>query len=215
MSLSLDGWRLFPRAASFCLCLIIFICIVMKIIFSPFSLTVLQDGIFVGSCVMSLSDRALETQRLLLLLFHLQDTKHQSCVEGLSRGSPEVSKYNFGACLACWDLRVGGWRSEKYETLHNVRVKTEYPVFLDSFNHSFKKHFLSAYYAPSIVIDNVLALEHQIQRLNGEQKRQKFLPLWSLHSGRERQSKNTEEYLRKVRTSLQCRPTQRHNFITH
>ena len=190
MSLSLDGWRLF-------------------------SLTVLQDGIFVGSCVMSLSDRALETQRLLLLLFHLQDTKHQSCVEGLSRGSPEVSKYNFGACLACWDLRVGGWRSEKYETLHNVRVKTEYSVFLDSFNHSFKKHFLSAYYAPSIVIDNVLALEHQIQRLNGEQKRQKFLPLWSLHSGRERQSKNTEEYLRKVRTSLQCRPTQRHNFITH
>lgn len=105
---------------------------------------------------------------------------------GLESGSPEGSKYNFGACLACWDLRVGGWRSEKYETLHNVRVKSEYPIFLDSFNHSFKKHFLSAYYAPSIVIDNVLALGHQIQRLNGEQNRQKFLPLWRLHSGRQR-----------------------------
>lgn len=133
MSLSLDGWRLFPRAAALCLCLIIFICIVMKIIFPPFSLTVLQDGIFVGSCVMSLSDRALETQRLLLLLFHLQDTKHQSCVKGLSQGSTEGSKYNFGACLAYWDLKVGGWRSEKYETLHNVWVKTEHPVFLHSF----------------------------------------------------------------------------------
>lgn len=85
-------------------------------------------------------------------------------------------------------LKVGGRRSEKYETLHNVRVKTEHPVFLDSFNHSFKKHFLSAYCAPGIVLDNVLALEHQIRRLNGEQKRQKFLPLWRLHSGRERQS---------------------------
>ena len=82
---------------------------------------------------MSLSDRALETQRLLLLLFHLQDTKHQSCVKGLSQGSTEGSKYNFGACLAYWDLKVGAWRSEKYETLHNVGVKTEYPVFLHSF----------------------------------------------------------------------------------
>ena len=116
MSPSLDGWWLFPRSAALCLCLIIFICVVMKIIFSPFSLTVSQAGIFVGGCVMSLSDRALEIQRLLLLLFHLQDTKHQTCIKDLNWGSTEGPTCNLGACRACWDLEVGGWRNGKYKT---------------------------------------------------------------------------------------------------
>lgn len=80
-SLSLDGQWLYLRAASLCLYPLIFIHMEVKIIFSPFSLTLLQVGLFVDGCVMSLRVRALETQRLLLLLFH---AKYQSGVRGLS-----------------------------------------------------------------------------------------------------------------------------------
>lgn len=117
--LMVDGY--FPRQQLSVYIMIIFICIVMKIIFPPFSLTVLQDGIFVGSCVMSLSDRALETQRLLLLLFHLQDANTKAVSRGLSQGSTEGWN-NFSVLLAYWDPK--GWRLEEWEiwNTHNVWV---------------------------------------------------------------------------------------------
>lgn len=95
-------------------------------------------------CDVAKSVRALETQRLLLLLFHLQDARHQGSVQGLSWGSIEGSKCNLGDRLACWDLEVGGWKKEiNIKHTPQSQVKPQHPVFLDSFIYLCNKHLLS------------------------------------------------------------------------
>lgn len=121
--------------------LIIFIYMRTKMMFSPFTWTVLQAGIFVVVVWdVSKSDRALKTHRLLLC--HLQDPKHQSCAKGLSWGSlkdPNVTSVT--------DEHAGieGWEdtgTKPRNIKHTPQLKSQRSVFLDSFIPSSNKYLL-------------------------------------------------------------------------